>query len=594
MVISLKLRLILAHALVVVAALAIVTVLVSQRQRGWLIGRHQEGLESQARRAAVALGVPGAAWAEHAPRIADSLALVLGCRVTLIDARGGVRGDSDVPAAGLPALENHAGRAEVRAALAGGTGRAVRRSHSLGVDLVYVAVPLPHGGDLAVLRLAEPLAVIRGLNASLLRHSLLAAAIAFLISVPLAFWVTRPLVERALALERIAARVGDGDAAARAREQPADELGRLGRALNLMAAELRKRLTALERERDERERILAHMSDGVALIDADDRVVHANQSLATILGAPLPPAAGTPFQEFARSPELSDLLRAAREHMQPVDLDLRLWTPQQRRVRVTATRLGGSEAGSVIMVLHDLTEIELLNQVRQDFVANVSHELKTPLTSVRGYAETLLDGGLEDAENRQGFVRVIREQATRLETLVDDLLSLAELERPDARLRLESFDLRDAVQRQAALLRDRAERAGLALELEPGPPTPVVADRLRIDEVIANLLDNAIKYTERGGIRVRLGSVDSQAWCEVRDSGTGIPAEDLPRIFERFYRVDKARSREKGGTGLGLAIVKHILALHGGRVTAESVVGEGSAFRFELPSRRLAAGDSPR
>jgi two-component system phosphate regulon sensor histidine kinase PhoR len=594
MVISLRVRLILAHALVVVAALAIMTVLVSRQQRAWLIERHQASLESQARQAAAALGAPGPAWGARAPRLADSLAAAVGCRVTLIDAGGRVRGDSDVPSAGLPSLENHAGRPEVRAALAGAPGRAVRRSRSVGVELVYVAVPLPPGGDLAVLRLAERLAVIRGLNASLLRHSLLAAAIAFLIIVPLAFWVTRPHVERALALARIAARVGEGDSAARAREQPADELGQLGGALNLMAAELQQRLTALERERDERERILAHMSDGVALIDAADRVVHANQSLAVILGAALPPAAGTPFQEFARSPELSDLLRAAREHEQPAELDLRLWTPEQRRVRVTATRLHGGEDGAVILVLHDLTEVELLNQVRQDFVANVSHELRTPLTSVRGYAETLLDGGLADTDHREDFVRIIRDQATRLESLVEDLLSLAELERPDTRLRLESFDLRDAVQRQISILAGPAERSGLEFQLEPGPAVAVVADRLRIDQVIANLLDNALKYTERGGVHIRVGASEAQVWCEVQDTGSGIPTEDLPRIFERFYRVDKARSRQKGGTGLGLAIVKHILSLHGGRVTATSVVGEGSSFRFELPLRALVPADEAR
>jgi two-component system phosphate regulon sensor histidine kinase PhoR len=243
----------------------------------------------------------------------------------------------------------------------------------------------------------------------------------------------------------------------------------------------------------------------------------------------------------------------------------------------------GEQDGSVILVLHDITEVERLNQVRQDFVANVSHELKTPLTSLRGYAETLLEGGLDDVEHREGFVRIIRDQSARLQSLVDDLLSLADLERPDMRLRREPFDLRESVERQIAMLRARAGQAGLTVELEPGEPAPVLADRLRIDQVIANLLDNAIKYTERGTVRVRLGRTGTRVVCEVEDTGSGIPAEDVPRIFERFYRVDKARSREKGGTGLGLAIVRHILALHGCRVSVESALGHGSTFRFELP-----------
>ncbi len=581
---SLRGRLLAAHAVLIVTALAIMTVMVRQEQRRWLIERQQASLEQTALETVAGVAGNAAAAPGRAPGLADSLGGRLGLRVTLIDASGRVLGDSDVAQQALAGVENHGARPEVRTALAGRIGRAVRSSRTVGRDLIYVAAPLPGPGELRVLRLAQPLALVDVLEASLLRQSLVAAAIALLISVLIAIRVAGGQARRARELESAAIRIGSGDVSARARELPADELGRIGQAINTMAAELQARLQALERERDERERILAHMSDGVALIGPDDRVVHANQSLATILGSPLPPSAGTPFQEFARSPELFELLSAARRARQPVELDLRLWTPEQRRVRATATRLRGEEEGSITLVLHDLTEMERLDQVRRDFVANVSHELKTPLTSVRGYAETLLEGGLDDTENRESFVRIIRDQSARLQSLVDDLLSLADLERPDVRLRRERFDLRDAVERQIASLRARAESAHLTIDLEPGPPLPVAADRMRIDQVIANLLDNAIKYTERGGVRVRLGREGFLAWCEMEDSGPGIPAADLPRIFERFYRVDKARSREKGGTGLGLAIVRHILALHGGRVAVESVVGRGSSFRFELPA----------
>jgi two-component system phosphate regulon sensor histidine kinase PhoR len=238
----------------------------------------------------------------------------------------------------------------------------------------------------------------------------------------------------------------------------------------------------------------------------------------------------------------------------------------------------------VLVVLHDLTEVEQLNRVRQDFVANVSHELRTPLTSLRGYAETLLEGGLDDPEHREGFVRTIRDQATRLSALVEDLLSLAELESRGAGLRPETFDLRAVVSRQVEAFRPRAEAGGLALTLEPGSPVHVTADRVRIEQVLANLLDNATKYTEQGEVRVTVAAAGGTAWCRVRDTGPGIPGEDLPRVFERFYRVDKARSREKGGTGLGLSIVKHVIALHGGRVLVESEPGRGSTFGFEIPA----------
>jgi two-component system phosphate regulon sensor histidine kinase PhoR len=580
---SLRGRLLTAHAALIIAALAIMTAMASQEQHRWLIERQQDQLERSLLPAAASLAGQLAAWPERAPAVAESLGKALGCRVTIIDRTGRVRGDTDVAPASLPRVENHANRPEVRAALAGRVGRASRTSRTVARELIYVAAPLPHPGELVVLRLAAPLALVDVLNASLLRQSLLAAVIALLISVPLAFRMAGAQARRVRELERVAIRLGAGESSVRARERPADELGRLGRTINTLASLLRIRLQALERERDDRERILAHMGDGVALLDADDRVVHANRSLAAILGMPLPPPAGTPFQEFARSPELVELLHAARAGDRPLELDLRLWTPHQRRVRVTATLLRGEADGAAMLVLHDLTESERLNQVRQDFVANVSHELKTPLTSLKGYAETLLEGGLEDVENREAFVRIIRDQSARLQSLVDDLLSLADLERPDVRLRREAFDLREAVERQVTTFRARAENTHLTLEVEPGPTVPVVADRLRMDQVIANLLDNALKYTERGGIRVRVGLGGSVAWCEVADTGPGIPPGEVSRVFERFYRVDKARSREKGGTGLGLSIVRHIVALHGGRVTVESEIGRGSTFRFELP-----------
>lgn len=583
MTLPLRARLFILHALVVAAALAIVTALAIREQRGWLLDHHFADLERAAVRAAAAL--PGAAATRPGglPALADTLGALLGRRVTLIDAAGRVLGDSDVPHPGLAGVENHAGRPEVRAALAGSAGRALRHSRTIGADLLYVAIPAPNASGVAVLRLAEPRAVIADLDASLVRLALAAAAAALLLSIPLVLWLTGRHATRLAGLERAAMRLASGDAGARAREQPDDELGRLGRAINAMAAERRARLEALERERDERERILAHMSDGVALLDGDGRIGHMNRRMAELLGRPLPAPTGTPLAEFARAPELDDLLGEARRRGASREAEIRLWGQEARRVRATVTPLAGPPAGGVLVVLHDLSESEALDRMRQDFVANAAHELRTPLTSLRGYAETLLDGGLEDREHRAGFVRVIRDQAARLEALVADLLSLAELERPGATLHLDAFDLREAAARIASGLRPRALEAGLAFELEPGTPLAVRADRARIEQVLANLIDNAIKYTERGRVAVRLGGDTARAWCEVEDSGPGIPPEDQPRIFERFYRVEKARTRDRGGTGLGLSIVRNIVTLHGGGVSVESRLGRGSVFRFEIP-----------
>jgi len=586
MIRSLRLRLFVGHTILGMTVLAIVTGLLWTEQARWVARSHLEALERRAIGLARELETGRLDSTGDPEDLALVVGNVMGLRVTLIDRSGTVLGDSDVPRGRLAGVENHASRPEVRAALSGHVGRATRSSATVGRAFAYVAVPSSRPG-IAVVRVAEPMIEASQLNDSLSRLSLVAAVIALLVAIPLALWAARAQAARVQALEAVAARIGAGESGARAPERPADELGRLGRAINQMALELRTRVAAMEAQRDERERILAHMTDGVALLDRDGRVVHGNASLAQILGAPLAPRPGTPFRDFARSPELDDLLRQTREGPDTVEKDLRLWTPEQRLVRATATRLTDDESHAVLLVLHDLTETERLDRIRQDFVANVSHELKTPLTSVRGYAETLLEGGLDDAEHREEFVRIIRDQAGRLQELVEDLLSLAELERPDARLRLESFDLRAIAERQAAGFRDRAALNGLQLAIEPGGSVAVVADRVRVEQVLANLLDNAVKYTERGSIEIVLGEGEGFAWCEVRDTGPGIAESDRERIFERFYRVDKARSRAKGGTGLGLSIVKHILALHDGAIEVKSVVGQGSTFRFELPRRVL-------
>jgi two-component system, OmpR family, phosphate regulon sensor histidine kinase PhoR len=579
MKLSLQARLFIAHALVVAAVVAGLLALVSRSERAWLIDRDREALDRTARHLVHDLISRHAGGHENWQALAATIDSTLDVRVTMIDARGRVLGDSRVPEERLGALENHAHRPEVAAALNGKTGWNVRRSASIGVELLYVAEPTPCSLGIAVLRVAEPLAAIARLQSSLIGLSIAAAVIALGVAIVLLLWLTGAHTARIAELEQAALKIGAGEAA-RARERPDDSVGRLGRAINHMADELRSRVEALEQERDQRESILAHMTDGVALIDREGRIVQANHACAEILGLSRPAESGTPFQEFARAPELEELLASVARENRTADLEMELWNPTTRRVRATATPLSGDE---VLLVLHDLTEAEHLNRVRQDFVANVSHELRTPLTSLRGYAETLLDGGLEDTEHRVGFVRVIRDQASRLEALVEDLLVLAELERPDSRIRRERFDLRELVSRQIEAYADRARRAGLTLELESGAPAEVEADRVRIEQVLANLLDNAIKYTERGGVRVRIEAGETAVACEVADTGVGIPEDDQSRIFERFYRVDKARSREKGGTGLGLAIVKHIVALHGGDVSVQSQVGEGTVFRFVIP-----------
>ena len=379
-------------------------------------------------------------------------------------------------------------------------------------------------------------------------------------------------------------RVADGEVAGAALDVGDGDLEPIVRAVRRLQEARIRRERALTLERDEREQILAHMSDGVALIDGAGRLLHVNPRAAELLGLARPGALGTALPEAVRAPELLELVYRCRASRRVEETRLTLWAPNERTLRAEVTPLSADPDTGVLLVLQDLTESERVERIRRDFVANVSHELRTPLTSLRGYAETLLAGGLDDAEHRERFVQVIRDQSMRLQAMTEDLLSLAELERPGASLRLEPFDLRLLAQGIVASFRDDAVRRGLSLSLDSAVAVPVTADRARLEQAISNLVDNALKYTEQGRVLVRAGALDGEAWCEIDDTGPGIPEPEQERVFERFYRVDKARSRERGGTGLGLAIVRHIAEMHGGRVTLRSEAGRGSTFRIAVPT----------
>ncbi len=405
------------------------------------------------------------------------------------------------------------------------------------------------------------------------------AAVAALVAVLMALRAR----DRARELAADIGRVADGDLAAGMIDAAGGALEPVARAVRRLDGARGVELRALREERDERERILAHMSDGVALLDAQDRVRHMNHRFAELTGLPRPVATGTPFADAVRVAGLLELARASRDAGRVLERQLTLWAHAERPIRAEATPLPAVGVPGVLLVLQDLSEPERLDRMRRDFVANVSHELRTPLTSLRGYAETLLAGGLDDAENRERFVTVIRDQAVRLQAMTEDLLSLAALERPDATLECQDFDVRALLVSVAAASRDEAARRGLVLRVEPGDPLHVTAERARVEQAVTNLADNAIKYSERGTVTLRAAARDGRVWIEVEDTGPGIAPEHHARLFERFYRVDPARSRDRGGTGLGLAIVKHIAELHGGEVSLTSEPGRGSVFRIALP-----------
>lgn len=515
-------------------------------------------------------------------------------RVTVILPDGRVAGDSEVALADLRGVENHAGRPEVRAALAGRIGTDVRRSATINAPLLYVAMPIEDGGRvIGALRLALPLAVVTASYATLhgvmLAGGLIAIAVAFGIGIFVSGRVVRPVIE----MQSIARQMSAGDFAVHAPVRSPDEIGALGRALNVMASRLRNKIRDLEQEQAKATAILDGMVEGVIAVDGHSAILFMNERARAMFALGPAPAVGKPFLEIIRNADLHEVLRAARASDGLTSRELTLSTPVERRMQVNAVALRqGSGGAGVVMVLHDVTELRRLEQVRTEFVANVSHELRTPLTAIQGSLETLLGGALEDPEHGRRFLEIVFRHTERLGRLLNDLTDLSNIELGKVTLRLEPTRLADVVESVLGIIRPKAEAGKVALHQELPPDLPAVsADHDRLSQILINLVDNAVKYTPGGG------RVTVRAWTKaptvvtvaVADTGVGIPRADLPRVTERFYRVDKARSRELGGTGLGLAIVKHLVLAHGGELAIESEPGQGTVVTFTLPAAPAAA-----
>ena len=583
-------RLALAFGLTIAGAMSVTGLVLTRALRGLFTENLQAGLQTQASLIAAGLApasfkTPGDPELDRAARLNGETARA---RVTFIRADGTVLADSRVSPEDLPRLENHAGRPEVRAALAGGLGTDLRRSATLHEGLLYAAAPFKAGGKiLGVVRLAVSVdELARSLDSFgrlVRRVTLTMVALAVLAGLLLARTVSRPVEELSRAAERLAL----GDYQARVRLGAPDEHGRLGETLNVLAERVQEAIRDLTSEKAQVEAILGQMVEAVIAVDDSQRVLAVNAALARLFK--LDPAAcrGRPLLEVLRHPALEELLLSVLMDRQARAEEVRLAAPEEHVFQAHAgpLELGGG-AGGALLVLHDITRLRRLEQVRKDFVANVSHELRTPLASIKAFAETLRGGALEDKKTGLEFVETIEKDADRMTRLVDDLLELSALESGRLTPSLEPLSLMEIAREAAESLRPLAEKRRVSLEVrDPGPLPKVLADRGQLRQVFNNLIDNAVKFNREGGaIVVAAESRGSIVSVSVKDTGPGIPSQDLPRIFERFYRVDKARSRELGGTGLGLAIVKHIIEGHGGSVSVDSRSGQGSTFSFTLPA----------
>ena len=492
-------------------------------------------------------------------------------RVTIIARDGVVLADSEADA---KTMENHAGRPEVATALGGKVGSSSRLSHTVGIEFLYLAVP---SGD-KIVRLAYPLSSmqqqISSIRANLLRATVLALLLALVLSAVIAEVISRRLRR----IVRFAEQVAAGDLSARIAETSGDEIAQVAMALDRTARRLEENFAAVRESRSELEALLNSITDGVIAVSPDLKVRWANHAIGGILHQPV--RIGVPVIELLRHPDflatINDVLQSKhRESTIATSLSGR------RSFSVTAEPLPD---GGVVSVLHDISEIERVEKTRRDFIANVSHELRTPLTSIRGYAETLLESDGLINDNARDFLQVIRRNAERMGRLTEDLLVLARVESGEEKLDVRPQDARQLLAEAASSLQENARAAQVELTVEEIPDWSVLADSYAIQQVFSNLISNALRYAQSGK-KIVVGAQERESGIEffVRDYGPGIASEHLPRIFERFYRVDKARSRESGGTGLGLAIVKHIVLNHGGAVRVESTVGHGTTFFFLLP-----------
>jgi two-component system, OmpR family, phosphate regulon sensor histidine kinase PhoR len=504
-------------------------------------------------------------------------------RVTVVTADGQVLADSQ---SDPHTMENHAGRPEIRDALANGQGQSMRRSVTVNRDLLYYAIRYDSaGGKPLVLRFATPLATVHETLAAFRRKLWFASVFILLLAGAASLLVSLGFSERIERLKEFSRRVADGDFRPLPGDGSGDALEKLGASLNQTAVRLDRTIRTLTEERNLSSAILGSMVEGVAVVNGAERLVFANQSFAEILELDLPPKSGNALVEVVRQTEMIEAVRRVLGGEPRVESEIVTGTLRQHFFAATVAAVRAGETSGAVVVLHDITELRRLERVRRDFVANVSHEFRTPLTAIQGFAETLLAGAMDDPQNRERFLEIIVEHSRRLARLTEDLLRLSTMDADRLELEIRRVSVSQLIESCIETTQHRATEKEIAISVEPSDSVPDIAgDRRRLAEVLQNLLDNALQYTlSRGEIFVSAKARDAEVVFTVADTGIGIPKADQPRIFERFYRVDAARSRELGGTGLGLSIAKHIVEVHGGRIWVDSEIGRGSQFHFTVP-----------
>ncbi|MGE5836111.1 MAG: ATP-binding protein, partial [Acidobacteriota bacterium] len=490
--------------------------------------------------------------------------------------------DSEVARGDLGTLENHATREEVVRAVQSGEGTALRRSHTTDVGTMYAAVAVPRG-PVAIVRVALPLTSVDARVAALRRYAFVGLAAGLVAALALTWTASLLLNRRIRIVAETARRYRTGDFTEPARDYGRDEIGTVATVLDDTARELGAKLTQMARERAHMDAILTGMVEGVVLLNASGRLVLTNPAAREMLRLPDTPEA-MHYLEVVRQPDISGQLASALGGRQPAAAEIHLDLERDRRHTFAAhvVPVARERGGGAVLVLHDITDLRRADQVRRDFVANVSHELRTPLTAIRGYIEALTDN--PPPEEAQHFLEIIARHTLRMERLVRDLLRLARLDAGQEPLERADCHPAALVTAIAHDMQAQLESRHQRIDNRIGDDVTVSGDSAKLYDVLRNLLENASNYSPEGGV-IDVGASTAGGWLEIAiaDRGPGIPDADLSRIFERFYRVDRSRTRDPGGTGLGLSIVRHLVELHGGRVTAVNRPGGGAQFTVRLP-----------
>jgi len=504
-----------------------------------------------------------------------------GARITVIDSSGSVLGDSDEPSY---RMGNHLNRPEIIESKAKGIGSAIRFTETTQEDFFHLAIATTRDSQKRFLRLSVPLKDVETAVGKIRSQVLLAYIASLLIVIVVGILQTGRIMSSIEEITTVLKEIASGRFRKRLFPKEKDELGKLANDVSDMAQALQEKLKQSEEEKYMTEAILSNMSDGLMLTDTKGRILLSNYALKNFFGIESD-MEGRTLMETLRNVEVMELVDKVIDTGEPISREIEVTHPKEMYLMATATPFTVKEKPSgVVLAFHDVTRLRQLEDMRRDFIANVSHEIKTPITAIKGFAETLLEGGIDDRENAKKFLETIKNHSERLNSLVSDLLTLSRIELGDIKIEKTPVNLDNVVDTVFATLGEKAQGKGLYLKKQI-PPTikEIKADRDRLIQILLNLVDNSIKFTEKGGVTVTVESKNDGIDISIEDTGIGISKKHLPRIGERFYRVDRARSRELGGTGLGLAIVKHFVKAHGWEMEIESTEGKGTKVRLIYP-----------